>query len=106
MSVMAQVYRLSMTAENLVSAKPGCYVFAHDYADHISGFLSAVDYETNEIEVCLFDATKLDIDGIKVIRQCIGMDEVYQLLQTALDANPDMRPEWDKVMAASVGPLH
>jgi len=99
MSVMAQLYCLAMSVENLANALPGCFVMESDESEMIAGFITKVDYEKVEFEICLFEPTRLEIEGVRVIRQAMSQRDVFEQLEGALAANPEMRPKWDELLA-------
>lgn len=94
MKQMAQLYRVEMSEENRRNAMPGQFVFPGDWSDDVIGFISAVDYETNELEMCLFEPRVMPDTLTRVIKEVVTKDEWAQMLKEIGDKNPEVKAAW------------
>ncbi len=98
-----QVYRLRMSQENFENAKPGHMVFESDGNEFVTGFVSAIDTDRFEMEMCLFDPSdNLPPNVLRVVKEEITEKEMSDMLRSALDQNPAMKEHWAKLIQDSV----
>lgn len=90
-----QLYRLRMSQENFENARPGQYVHENDEDEdeYVRGFISAIDVDRFEMELCLFEQADLPPGG-RCVRESMTMDECSSLLAIALDQNPEAKLAW------------
>ena len=96
-----QRYRLRMSEDNFENARPGQFVFRNNASNQVSGFISAVDSDRYEMEICTFDPVPLTEYMIRVVDEMLTMDQIKVLLQQALEKNPEMKSEWATALTNS-----
>lgn len=89
-----QLYRLPMSAENVEMARAGQCVFPGNDSDMIVGFISEIDYDTNELEICLFDVSDTLPAKVTILRETLTADECAEYLRPIVDRDPEMHKLW------------
>lgn len=81
--------------------RPGQFVFKDNDSDTLSGFIAEVDYKGERSLLCLFAPDDLDVPDAEVVNERISDDEVMARLQSALDQNPTIKPQWIEALSRS-----
>lgn len=95
--MLVQLYRLPMNQDTMANAQPGQFVMPGNGSDTVCGFISVKDVEAEQLEFCVFDPTELPTGGIP-LKESMTMDECMDLLEAALELNPEMKLAWSELL--------
>lgn len=91
---MTQRYRLRMSEDNFENARPGQFVHRDNDTDEVSGFISAVDKDRYELEICTFEQIEAPKAMLRSIADRMTMDECAVLLRSITEQDPDIHEAW------------
>jgi hypothetical protein len=89
-----QRYRLRMTQDNFENARPGMFVHKNDDSPEVDGFISAVDKDRYEMEICTFHPVDPPKNMLRAVSHSMSMDECAQLLRSITDQDPEVKEAW------------
>lgn len=98
---IGQLYRLPLTEDNKENASAGSFVCKNDNSDIVCGFVSEIDLDSNELEICLFESQELPFKA-RVLREQMHWDDIVELLNKITDTNPMIKSEWTKLVNAGI----
>lgn len=99
--MLMQVYWLpwsEIAQSNDNQPRPAQFVFTNNEDRSVRGFVSEVDVILRRFQICLFEATDLDIPAAELVYERINNEDVSRMLRDAFAANPAMAREWDRLI--------
>lgn len=100
-----QLYRVELTDDAAMNAKPAQFVFPANYDDTVIGFVNDVDIDNRESELCLFSPSNLP-EGARCVQETLSEAVFIEMLRIALDKNPEMKEEWGSVIEDTTADRH
>jgi hypothetical protein len=93
---MMQVYWVDAD-DGVARAKPGQFVHKSNADDNVCGFIGKVDTEQKRVMIYLFEPAPVQ-SFATVEREHILDEELLMVLKELLDADPQMKANWQVVM--------
>jgi hypothetical protein len=88
-----------LSEENRANAKAGQFVFPGNWSDDVTGFISEVDTQNDQLEICLFAPSKNLPDEAVVLDECMSFEDTVILLRNIIDEDHIIREMWLEVIA-------
>ena len=91
---IGQLYRVILTEDAREHAFVAGFVFPDNNSDVITGFITEIDKEQNELEICLFKQAQYLPENCLILEEKMSSKDVQILLARALRENPEMVEHW------------